>query len=336
MASPSYLMSDIAKMAGVSLASVSLYFHQPTRVGKKTTEKIESALGKTDFVPRFVAKRLMYGNIGVLIDERRGPFGEFHSEIMLGLLEKAQELKWNLSVELFQDDNMNLPAMISHKKVDGVILISKIKDAFIQKLISKKLPYCVVDYQSTVKHIYVVPDWYQGAVLATSHLIGLGHRRLGMVYADPSKGRATLARIEGFNDTLLKAQIEIPSSFIQNGYFTREGGYTATTALLKNRPRPTAIFYASDVMALGGYDAIREFGLRIPEDLSVIGFDHIQFPYYMTAPNPSLTTVDGNRRQMGHAAILSVHNQILHHPYKVQVTLDMQMVVKGSAGPAPT
>jgi DNA-binding LacI/PurR family transcriptional regulator len=313
---------DVAKVAGVSLASVSQAFHNPSRVSPDIRDRILHAAEQLGYIPKFVRKRSEFGNIGLVIDKKRGPFGEFYSHIIMGVLDQAKKLKWNISLETYSVEGEKLPPMITEKKVDGIILLSKHEDLFIRKLIERKIPYCVADYSSlSLKHNCVTPDWYRGAFLATEYLIEHGHRKIAMIHTPLEKGKVSLDRISGYNDCLEKYRIPFIEGYMQNGDFSYQTAYQVCLKLLAHPVKPTAIFCATDVMALGAYKAIKESGLSIPEDISIIGFDNIELPYFMDPLEPALTTIDANKEKIGREALQIVHRIITSGSNAVQSTV---------------
>ncbi|OGI10550.1 MAG: hypothetical protein A2Y40_04415 [Candidatus Margulisbacteria bacterium GWF2_35_9] len=323
---------DVAKLANVSAASVTQAFRNPKRVGAKTYETIILAAKKLGYIPKQVKKRAAFGSIGLLIDQNRGPFGEFYSEIILGILEKAQELKWGISFELFDSfKNGYFPPMITEKRVDGILLLSKQEDTYIQRLLKRKVPFCVIDYMSeNVKHPYVRPDWKQGATLAVEYLVKAGHKHIAMIHSSLNKGQASLERVEGYNEILEKYSLPNISGYLQDGEFNYRIAYRKMKKILASSPRPTAVFCATDVMAMGAYQAIKAAKLRIPEDISVIGFDNIILPYFMNPLKPALTTVDGEKRLLGAKAVELVHSMIVGTATDLYIKTPMQLVHKNS------
>ena len=324
---------DVAAKAGVSLATVSQVFRNPTRVSPAYREKVLAAAEELNYLPRFIRKRAAYGNVGVLIDQNRGPFGEYYSHIIMGILEQAKKLKWNISFELYNSTiEKTFPPMIIEKRVDAVLLLSKHEDAYIERIIKRGIPYCIVDYRSDkIKHNCVHPNWKQGAKLAVKYLLKQGHRDIAMIYSPLEKGQASLARIEGFNEAFNEAGLEPPDGCLQDGEFNYQVAYKKTLILLSRKPRFTAIFCATDVMALGAYKAIREKGLRIPDDISIVGFDNIEWPYYVDQPDPPITTIDVDKRLLGQKALQFVHDIIVHRNNLDQkVILPMNLIEKGS------
>lgn len=309
MSSPS--IRDVAKQAGVSLASVSQVFRNPKRAGIEVRNKVLKAAEKLGYVPKFIKKRTEFGNVGLLIDRKRSPFGEFYSHIIMGILEQAKKLKWNISIETYNADLETIPPMIATKKVDGVILLSKHEDVFIKKLIDRKVPYCVADYASEkLSHNYVIPDWFKGGYLATEYLIKKGHKKIAMIHSPLEKGRVSLERVAGYNKALDKYNLPFTAGYMQDGEFSYHKAYEVCKKILACSPRPTAIFCATDVMAMGAYKAIKEADLQIPNNISIVGFDNIDLPYFMDPLEPPLTTIDQSKERIGAEALKIVHKII--------------------------
>ncbi len=324
---------DVAAKAGVSLATVSQVFRNPNRVSSTYREKVLVAAEELNYLPRFIRKRAAYGNVGVLIDQNRGPFGEFYSSILMGILEQAKKLKWNISLELYNSFSEGaFPPMITEKRVDAILLLSKHEDNYIERLIKRGIPYCIVDYRSDlIKHNCIRPNWKQGAKLAVKYLLTQGHRDIAMIHSPLEKGCASIERIEGYNEAFEEAGMEPPEGGLQDGGFNYQIAYSKTLNLLNRYSRFSALFCATDVMALGAYKAIHERGLRIPEDISVVGFDNIEWPYYIDHPSPPITTVDVDKHRLGQKALQFVHDLIVHqHKLIQEIIIPMNLIEKGS------
>jgi len=324
---------QVAKEAGVSLSSVSQVFRNPKRAGSEVRKKVLQAADKIGYIPKFIKKRIEFGNVGILIDKNRSPFGEFYSHIITGILDQAKKLKWNISLETYDaESSEKIPPMITEKKVDGVILLSKHEDVFIKRLIDRKIPYCVVDYSSEkLKHNCVIPDWQQGAYLATKYLIKKGHTKIAMIHSPLTKGKTSLERVAGFNKALEEHNLPFISGFMVNGEFSFQKAYQECKKLLLLSPRPTAIFCATDVMAMGAYKAIKEAALKIPQDISVIGFDNITLPYFMDPLDPPLTTIDQNKEKIGAEALGIIHKTITGGDFEIKTKiLPVKLVERAS------
>ncbi|WP_326794357.1 LacI family DNA-binding transcriptional regulator [Streptomyces sp. NBC_01808] len=173
---------------------------------------------------------------------------------------------------------------------------------------------------------------WQGGLAATRHLVGLGHRRIGVVGGPPTM-MCSRARIDGYRAALGVAGLPVDPELIREGDFHHEAGYAAGRELLALRDRPTAIFTGNDLQALGLYEAARELGLRIPDDLSVVGFDDLPVARWI---GPPLTTVRQPLTEMAEAAarlVLDIGRG--HEPVTRRVELATSLVTRNSTAPPP-
>jgi LacI family transcriptional regulator len=173
---------------------------------------------------------------------------------------------------------------------------------------------------------------YDGARAAVNHLLELGHRRIAMI-TGRERNHDAAERLRGFRDALLEAGITADGAVEYSGDFTEESGYRATRELLGARERPTAIFAANDSMAIGAISALREAGVRVPEDVAVVGFDDIPMARYM---NPPLTTVHVDISALGTLATDRLLEQIHEETGRVrehrQEVVPATLIVRGSSG----
>jgi LacI family transcriptional regulator len=209
--------------------------------------------------------------------------------------------------------------------------VPTISTPYLDALRERSFPYVLVDqFDKTQLSLGVNATNWHGAYEATQYLIELGHQRIGFV-----TGLRTLAsaieRLEGFKAALADHKIHIDDAYIAQGDFQESGGYSATQELLSLPNPPSAIFASNDLSAFGAMEAIRERGLRIPEDVSVVGFDDIP---QASVTYPKLTTVHQPLVQMGRGAVTMLL-EYLEHPVDAvqQVTLETRLVVRDSCCP---
>jgi LacI family transcriptional regulator len=194
-------------------------------------------------------------------------------------------------------------------RVDGVVVMSPEVDAESLGNVPANLPIVLLCSQvKDAEFDSVTIQNYRGARDIVSHLISLGHRRIAMVNGAQGTFDAS-ERMRGYHAALKEAGIRPSRSLECDGRFTEAGGYEATKALLERNPRPTAIFAANDSMAIGALSALREAGIRVPEDMSVAGFDDIPLARYM---DPPLSSVKVPIAELGTRAIEMLLNAITH------------------------
>jgi LacI family transcriptional regulator len=223
-------------------------------------------------------------------------------------------------------------ARLSHGMVDGllVILPRGLPD-WVEQLRADAFPFVLIDYDDEAPGCDMVNAANRaGTRAAIGHLVELGHRRIGLITGTPSVG-STHERIVGWRETLTAAGIPVPEDLIIEGDFLEPRGRAAAGELLARPDPPTAIFASSDAAAFGVIRAARERGLRVPEDLSVVGFDDVP-----EAEDHVLTTVRQPLQEMGRAAARRLM-ELLADPGSSprRIVLDTELVVRGTTGPAP-
>jgi LacI family transcriptional regulator len=228
----------------------------------------------------------------------------------------------------------NYVANLAEGVVDGLLLVLPRNPAdFVGTLTSRQFPFVLIDHQGTGKKCPAVgaTNW-QGAYHATEYLIGLGHRRIGFITGSMDLG-AAMDRLEGYKSALRTHHIQYEPVLVYEGDFYQPEGYNGALKLLDSPAPPTAIFASNDVMAMGAMDAARSRGLRIPEDISIIGFDDIPQAEFV---RPALTTVRQPLEQMGRVAAQMLLD-ILKEPAKEcnRIELPTKLVLRSSCQALP-
>ncbi|MFQ3648095.1 MAG: LacI family DNA-binding transcriptional regulator [Anaerolineae bacterium] len=302
---------DIARESGVSYSTVSRVLNGFEFVKEETRVKVLATADKLGYVANLQAKSLAGGRtriIGLLVP---GLDNGYIGEIVRGIDEEIAKLNYDLMLYTTRrriGSEAQYVRAISNGLTDGLILIvPMLEKEYIDTLQEHNFPYVVVDQMSPQVHSSVVDSTnWQGAYDATRYLIELGHQRIGFI-----KGLAPLQsaaeRLQGYRAALVDHGIPYDESIVVQGDFFTPSGYTAGLTLLQRHPRPTAIFASNDLMAFGVMQAAREYGLRIPEDLSLVGFDDIP---QAALVHPQLTTVRQPLEQMGRIAVNLLIEQI--------------------------
>jgi LacI family transcriptional regulator len=310
-------ISDVAGHAGVSPATVSRVLNGGYPVAKDTRLSVEKVVRDLGYVRNAHAQALRAGStvVGVIIHDVSDPY---FSEICAGIQEvaAANHRLVVLCNSLRDPDNeLQYIEMLRGQRVSALILAGgAIADAAYLRALRRQAralkqqgTYIVMcGRYSLVTSDAVVPDNRRGAELLTNYLLEKGHRRIAEIMGPPNFS-TTEERSGGHRSALAAAGVERNPDLAAFGGFSRTGGYEAARAILRARPLPTAIFAANDMMAVGAMAGLREAGLRIPEDISVVGFDDIPTVRDVV---PGLTTVRVPMREMGRRsmqAALSTH-----------------------------
>ena len=305
---------DIARLARVSPAAVSLALNDRPGISDRTRARILLIVEKRKFVPNQNARRLLLrstGNIGVVHDEALSPLKQlFLIDILNAAMASCEREGYNLLFSaLHRNEEQGLPAIVRRREVDGLLVIGEVGSAFARAVRETGLPYVLVDeHQRTPNAVAVEADYRAGAEAAVSHLIESGHKRIGYVGESPegSYGRQTL---EGFERGLRIRSLRASASYVRTEAFGASDATAQACAgrLLALKTPPTAIFCAADIYAVGVLRAVAERGLKVPRDVSVIGMDDILLDQYVTPP---LTTVGFPAEQMGVAAVQTLLSMV--------------------------
>jgi len=282
------VMSDVAALAGVSHQTVSRVVNGHPNVAPHTRERVERAIAELGYRPNIAARALVTGStrtIG-LVTVKINQYGP--AQTMLGLENAARAAGYSLSVSIL--DDATAAAMrdavdtFVAQRVDGIVALSTYDDAAeALRALEPPVPLVAVQVGGGEDRPAVGVDQETGARLATRHLLGLGHRTVHHV-AGPADSQEARGRIDGWRSELEAAGAPVPEQMLR-GDWTPSSGYLAGKALaarIRGGEEITAIFLANDQMALGLLAALHENGLRVPEDVSVVGFDDL--PEAPTSP----------------------------------------------------
>ena len=337
---------QLAKLSGVSVGTVSRALNGYSDVRPETRERIMRLARELDYTPAAAARALSTRRshvLGVFLDTGEGhpdlrhPF--FH-EVLDSL--KAAVGRAGYDLLLFASERPgngygphSYLKRCRHHNVEGTVLMGvEPDDPEVQRLIRSDLPAVGVDLvMDGPRKCAVMSDNVEGARQAVAHLHALGHRRIATV-TGLMDTRPGADRLRGYRDALRDLGLGFRDEYVAYGDFYAEAGHAAAAALLALEEPPTAIFAASDMMALGVVAAAAERGVRVPDDLSVVGFDDMQL---VGLVQPPLTTVRQDKAGLGAAAahaLLALIDEEAEDPQPT-VTLPVELVERASAAPPP-
>jgi DNA-binding LacI/PurR family transcriptional regulator len=328
-------IEQIAELAGVSKTTVSRVINKKPDVSPETRERILALIEEYDFQPNVFAKAITLQKshtIGLLIPHQSENIftNQFFLEVMHGISTAVDRRNYYLL--LFYPHHEDYLDIYRQKRVDGFILMSP--NAFSINII-ELLKKAEAPFISTAKVMgeedmtWVDVDNCYGGALATEHLVSLGHRRIAFI-GKPSL-QSSSDRLCGYKDVLETHGIPLDERLIHvANAATVPGGYEAMRLLLTGGGAPTAVFLANDTMAIGAIKAIQEAGLRVPEDISVVGFDDITYAQYVSPP---LTTVHQPAFQKGVRATELLIDYLEQEIEPVSETLGLELVVRASSAP---
>ena len=302
-------IKDVAQKAGVSIATVSLVVHNNDRISSDTKKKVLKAIKDLDYYPSRSARDLVSkktGNIGfILTDDHFLRTEPFYTRIFLGTEFEAREgeyyvLLTTVDSDFCEDDP--LPRFVLDHSVDGIIIAGKVPEVLIKNLVKYNLPMVFVDYSSSLGNYPVVLiDNIQGGVLATEHLINYGHKNIAFIGGD-IKHPSIAERLTGYKQALQKNNIYENKKIIQTSspYPDRQNGYDSAKKIFENNKNVSAVFACNDAMAIGVMHYLKDKGLKIPEDISLVGFDDVEADLLL---DPPLTTVRVPKIELGAEAL---------------------------------
>ena len=303
-------MKDIARLAQVSTSTVSHVINGSRFVSDEIREKVMRIVAELNYTPSAVARSLKVREtktIGLLVTATNNPF---FAEVMAGVEQYCQKNQYNLIIATTGGDakrlQQNLQTLI-HKQVDGVLLMCGDSRFQADMELAVSLPLVVMDWWFTELNAdKILENSERGGYLATKSMLDVGHQKIGIITGNLRKSVAK-NRLQGYKKALSEANIVLNPDWIVESHFDFEGGIVGAQKLLALSDRPTAIFCCSDTIAIGAYQAIQNQGLRIPQDISIMGYDDIELARYLF---PSLSTISQPKAELGKLAVETLLQRI--------------------------
>jgi DNA-binding LacI/PurR family transcriptional regulator len=332
----------VAREAGVSRTTVSLVLNNAPNAGipEETRRKVLDVAARLNYYPNVSARRLVSGKsktMAFVIHQSpdRAAADLFLPEVLRGLVTAARANQYHILFHPVDPDNPqdDYANLIHQGYVDGIVLSGpQRQENEAVALFEQGAPIVLTGRLPGYDLPCVDADNYQGAALATEHLIELGHRRIGLITNAPFVYLASQERHEGYHDALETAELLYDPSLVREGYFTAESGYQAMTELLEMAEPPTAVFVASDVVALGAMQAVKDNGRRIPQDVAIVGFDDVSIARYI---EPHLTSVHLPAYDLGRQAGELLLRLIKQEPPEELIQLlPTELIIRNSCGAA--
>ena len=323
---------DVAKKAGVSVATVSRVLNGSPLVTESARRKVMRAVKELNYQPNRAAQRLRAGNshvIGLIISDIQNPF---FTSVVRGIEDVAYQHGYSLilcnSDEDPEKEKLYVNVMRS-EEVAGVILASASEEnPQVDDLIEFNIPVVALDRQIDDRQIdSVLAKNIDGARAAVKHLIELGHHCIGYIGL-PLTRTPGKERYEGYQRALSEHTLSVSQDFVRIADAKQHGGYLNTLDLLTQQPCVTALFVANNLMTLGALDAIRERGLKIPDDISIIGFDDMPWANLL---QPPLTAIAQPTYELGRRAAELLLGRLKDHEKPVtHEHLETRLIVRGS------
>ncbi len=335
---PSLTLEDIAKQTGVSRSTVSRVINNQPNVRDDVRKRVMDVIQKTGFHPHAAARALASqhsSTIGLILPHSVSFFftDPYYAYLTKGIAQSCNQHDYTLALFLVgsRDDEEKIFPRVSRKGLlDGVLVQSGHHgdQEIIGRMIDAQMPLVVMGRPFRSDNVtYVDIDNIYASYQAVSHLIRLGRKRIGTI-AGPSASTVGLDRKEGYRKALSEKGIRVDEDLIVEADFTEASGYDAMLRLLP--AKPDAIFAASDAMAIGAIRAVRERGLRVPDDVAFVGFDDLPLA---TLPNIQLTTIRQPVVQFGMRAVEALIDQIDNddrQPHRI--IMETELIIRDTCG----
>jgi LacI family transcriptional regulator, galactose operon repressor len=334
-------MRQIAAVAGVSRTTVSFVLNDVAgiKIGHDTRRRILEVARELNYVPNSAAISLARGSTGTIAlvlrqTQHQVISDRFLMPVLMGISAAVKAQGFHVLIEALDptDTSANYGNLVRSRRADGIVLSGpRLDDKEIDRLVKDKIPLVMMG-QLPDNHIpFIDVDNKRGAIIAVQHLIGLGHRRIACITNAPLIYTSSLDRLAGYKEALEQADIAYDESLIRFGDYTDESGASAMRELLGADQPPTAVFVASDVVALGALSQIAATHLRVPEDIALVGFDDIPLAQYV---DPPLTSVRLPAYSLGWGAGEMLLNLISGRETSDgdHVLLDTELVIRQSCG----
>jgi len=330
-------IKDIAKELGISASTVSRALSDSSLVNAETKRAIMKVAERLGYQRNELARALVMGSsgaVGLLVPDITNPF---FSDIARGVGEVADRIGagvilCNTAAKI--DRELNYVQLMRRKRVDGLLLCSTtIKAPYLNELEQAGIPFILVSRLPGQRNVpFVITDDHAGAKLAVEHLVDLGHRHIGFI-GGPENVQASRDRMDAYLTVLKNHGLAVRSDWKCYAGFTQAAGREAAQRMLSLSDRPSAIFAANDVTALGVLEVAEGLGLQIPLDLSLVGYDDIS---YASLPRIQLTTIAQAAVEMGRIAANWLF-EALEHPGipGLHRTLTPRLMVRSTTAPVP-
>ena len=300
-------LKDISKACGVSIATVSKALNDHSDISKETKSKIREVADKLGYHPNAAAQALKTNrsnNIGVLfVDEANsGLTHDYFSHVLDSFKKKAEQEGFDITFinsDKSRNGNMTYLSHAIYRGFDGVVIACvEFSDPQVDELIKSNIPVVTIDH-SFYNRIAIVSDNIKGVKELVTYIYEQGHRKIAYVHGQENTA-VTQSMVASFYNTLQELGVNIPDEYVVSSpYRNTDRAYEATNRLLDLEDPPTCILYPDDFAAFGGLNAIRERGLRVPEDISVAGYDGIAIARHIS---PRMTTVIQDTDRIGREA----------------------------------
>ncbi|WP_420630254.1 LacI family DNA-binding transcriptional regulator [Candidatus Leptofilum sp.] len=327
-------IEDVAALAGVSRQTVSRAINNKGEISKTTKEKVMAAVAELGYRPNRLAQGMVTQRtrtVGLVVPDITNLF---FPEVARGVQDEGRLHDYNVllcNTDDKPEEEIKTMYSLAAQRVDGIITMgSKATTKELTVFANTFRPIVFINRFFEHPHVSVINvDNFQGAHLAVSYLIKLGHRQIGMLVNEDFT-RSQVRRVQGYQKALQDHGLSVVDAYLVDGAPTLQGGYAALSQLLSQFPQITAVFTYNDLMALGAIRAVHDLGKQVPADIAVMGFDDIGMAAMFT---PSLSTVRVDKYAIGQLAMRRLL-QMLDNPDTSShtINIDVDLVIRESTG----
>jgi len=332
-------IKEVARIAGVSIATVSRCINNPLQVKEKTRARVQRAILKTGYSPNTIAQSFRRGKTNIIMVVLPSIGDPFFTDVMQGIHSVVSEHGYSIIINETNFNTMTaeeVGAIMVSRQADGFILLASIfpfGNEVLKKTENRAQPI-VIGCETISASLAGLPsvhiDNVKAAREATNFLVSHGHKKIAFISGQKTS-LLTSDRESGYRSAMHEAGLNIAEGWVIEGQLTIDGAARACRELLKHPDRPTAVFCANDEMAMGCMSEIKNQGLKVPDDISVMGFDDIR---YAAVTEPALTTISQPAREIGERVATRLFKAIEtgHQPNNKPVILPHELVVRDSVG----
>ncbi|AUJ81889.1 MULTISPECIES: HTH-type transcriptional repressor PurR [Enterobacter] len=332
-------IKDVAKRANVSTTTVSHVINKTRFVAEETRNAVWAAIKELHYSPSAVARSLKVNHtksIGLLATSSEAAyFAEIIEAVEKNCFQKGYTLILGNAWNNIEKQRAYL-SMMAQKRVDGLLVMcSEYPESVLSMLEEyRHIPMVVMDWGEARADFTdsVIDNAFEGGYMAGRYLVERGHREIGVI-PGPLERNTGAGRLAGFMKAMEEALITVPENWIVQGDFEPESGYRAMQQIVSQQPRPTAVFCGGDIMAMGALCAADELGLRVPQDISVIGYDNVRNARFFT---PALTTIHQPKDSLGETAFNMLMDRIVNKREESQsIEVHPRLVERRSVADGP-
>jgi len=327
---------DVAKRANVSIATVSRVLNNNPLVSEKTRERVLKAIEELNYSPNVIASALTKKStktLGIVVPDISNPF---FAELARGVEDACNDFGFTLIIcntDNSIDKEVSYIKLLKQKSIDGYIISTAYyNDEIVMKMIKSKVPLVLLGRDLECEGCIfdaIVSDNEKGGYLATKYLIDLGHKRIACLLGPP-RVKVSLEREKGYLRAMNEANLKVCPELVGYGDFKVDFGYKKALEMLTGRIKPTAFFAANDLTAVGVIKAAKFLGLKVPQDISVVGYDNTMLAELV---DPPLTTISQQMKKMGYLAAEMLIKRIRgERTPGDKVVFDVNLIVRKSTG----